>query len=75
MNAILYKGNQFKVINMMSNSVDPDKTDRYEPAHQDLHCIVIFVLFYRVEWLRITGIPEVKFSHFFNQLNNSIFLL
>ena len=23
----------------MANSVDPDETARYEPSHQDLHCL------------------------------------
>ena len=23
----------------MTNSVDPDETDRYEPSHLDLHCL------------------------------------
>ena len=29
-----------KFLNWMANSVDPDKTSRNEPSHQDLHCLL-----------------------------------
>ena len=38
----------------MANSVDPDETARYEPSHQDLHCLhKSSALIYRVERVNI----------------------
>ena len=35
----LQKGFSVKINNRNANSVDPDKTARCEPSHQDMHCL------------------------------------
>ena len=33
-----------KIVNRMANGVDPDEMARYEPSHQDLHCLLRYIL-------------------------------
>ena len=42
----------------MANSMDPDETARYEPSHQDLHCLHRYLF-------RSTGLKELSKSSFF----------
>ena len=37
-------GMSVKNQNIMASSVDPDKTAKYEPSHQDLHCLHRYLL-------------------------------
>ena len=47
-------------LNRMANSVDPDETARYEPSHQDLHCLQRH-LCWSVEMVKIYSVVFVSF--------------
>ena len=50
----------------MANSIDPDETARYEPSHQDLHCLHRY-LFLSAGHKRLTTVKQEV-----NYLNNSV---
>ena len=43
----------------MANSVDPDEAARYEPSHQDLHCLQKCALVRRAERVKVENFASL----------------